>query len=157
MTRPQHGISALVSQTSLREEISGDVAKCRLFSQATHDRVAFAKGAFHRPYSRIWMHRIIRNIRWLTCYAPESRMIGIKGNNDVIFLASRLVITKQQQQQPKRWTSTVTIEETTFERAKWGAPQKMPPLEQRKKIFSFFSNTRKARKLRHEFLTRRNP
>ena len=107
VTRHQYGISALVSKTSLREEISGGVAKCRLFSQAALDR----------PYSRIWMHRIIRNIRWLTCYAPESRMIGIKGNNDVIFLASRLVTTKQQQQ-PKRWTSPVTIEYTTFERGK---------------------------------------
>ena len=32
--RHQYGISALVSQTSFREETSGSVAKCRLFSQA---------------------------------------------------------------------------------------------------------------------------
>ena len=35
VTRHQYGISALVSQTSFRGETSGDVAKCRLFSQAT--------------------------------------------------------------------------------------------------------------------------
>ena len=40
--RHQYGISALVSKTSLREEISGGVAKSRLFSQATHDQVAFS-------------------------------------------------------------------------------------------------------------------
>ena len=34
VTRHQYGISALVSQTSFREETSGDVATCRLFSQA---------------------------------------------------------------------------------------------------------------------------
>ena len=33
MTRHQHGISALVSQTSFGGEISGSVAKCLLFSQ----------------------------------------------------------------------------------------------------------------------------
>ena len=33
--RPQYGISALVSQTSIREETSGGVAKCRLFRQAS--------------------------------------------------------------------------------------------------------------------------
>ena len=33
MTRHQYGISALVSQTSFRGETSGDVTKCRLFSQ----------------------------------------------------------------------------------------------------------------------------
>ena len=36
VTRHQYGISALVSQTSFRGETSGGVAKCRLFSQATH-------------------------------------------------------------------------------------------------------------------------
>ena len=36
MTRHQYGISALVSQTSFRGETSGDVTKCRLFSQANH-------------------------------------------------------------------------------------------------------------------------
>ena len=37
MTRPQYGISALVSQTSFRGETSGGVAKYRLFSKAkTH-------------------------------------------------------------------------------------------------------------------------
>ena len=41
-TRRRYGISAPVSQMSLREEISGGVAKCRLFSQATHDRIAFS-------------------------------------------------------------------------------------------------------------------
>ena len=35
VSRRQYGISALVSQTSFRGEISGDVAKCQLFSQAT--------------------------------------------------------------------------------------------------------------------------
>ena len=35
VSRHQYGISALVSQTSFRGEISGDVAKCQLFSQAT--------------------------------------------------------------------------------------------------------------------------
>ena len=35
VTRHQYGISALVSQTSFGGETSGDVAKCRLFSQAT--------------------------------------------------------------------------------------------------------------------------
>ena len=35
VTRHQYGISALISQTSFRGETSGDVAKCRLFSQAT--------------------------------------------------------------------------------------------------------------------------
>ena len=34
VTRQQYGISALVFQTSFRGETSGDVAKCRLFSQA---------------------------------------------------------------------------------------------------------------------------
>ena len=34
VTRHQYGISALVSQTSFGGETSGDVAKCRLFSQA---------------------------------------------------------------------------------------------------------------------------
>ena len=34
MTRHQNGISALVSQTSFREETSDGVTKCRLFSQA---------------------------------------------------------------------------------------------------------------------------
>ena len=34
VTRHQYGISALVPQTSFREETSGSVAKCRLFSQA---------------------------------------------------------------------------------------------------------------------------
>ena len=34
MTRHQYRISALVSQTSLRGETSGGVAKCRVFSQA---------------------------------------------------------------------------------------------------------------------------
>ena len=34
VTRHQYGISALVSQTSLRGETSDGVAKCRLFSQA---------------------------------------------------------------------------------------------------------------------------
>ena len=34
VTRHQYGISALVFQTSFRGEINGDVAKCRLFSQA---------------------------------------------------------------------------------------------------------------------------
>ena len=33
--RHQHGISALVSQTSFCGETSGSVAKCRLFSQAS--------------------------------------------------------------------------------------------------------------------------
>ena len=33
VTRHQYGISALVSQTSFRGETSGEVAKCRLFSQ----------------------------------------------------------------------------------------------------------------------------
>ena len=35
VTRHQYGMSALVSQTSFGGEISGSVAKCRLFSQAT--------------------------------------------------------------------------------------------------------------------------
>ena len=35
MTRHQYGISALVSQTSFGGEISGSVAKCQLFSQAS--------------------------------------------------------------------------------------------------------------------------
>ena len=34
VTRHQHGISALVSQTSVRGETVGGVVKCRLFSQA---------------------------------------------------------------------------------------------------------------------------
>ena len=34
VTRNQYGISALVSQTSFRGEISGGVSKCRLFSEA---------------------------------------------------------------------------------------------------------------------------
>ena len=34
-TRHQYGISALVSQTLFDEEISGGVAKCRLFYQVT--------------------------------------------------------------------------------------------------------------------------
>ena len=33
--RHQYGISALVSQMSIREETSGGVAKCRLFRQAS--------------------------------------------------------------------------------------------------------------------------
>jgi len=39
--RHQYGISALVSQTSFRGETSGDVAKCRLFLQATVQLVVF--------------------------------------------------------------------------------------------------------------------
>ena len=35
MTRPEYGISALVSQTSFSGETSGGIAKCRLFSEAT--------------------------------------------------------------------------------------------------------------------------
>ena len=35
VTRHQYGISALVSQTSFREETSGDVGKSQLSSQAT--------------------------------------------------------------------------------------------------------------------------
>ena len=35
VTHHQYGFSALVSQTSFREETSGDVAKCRLFRQAS--------------------------------------------------------------------------------------------------------------------------
>ena len=35
VTRHQYGISALISQTSFRGDTSGDVVKCRLFSQAT--------------------------------------------------------------------------------------------------------------------------
>ena len=35
VTRQQYGISALISQTSFRGEISDGVAKCRLFPQAT--------------------------------------------------------------------------------------------------------------------------
>ena len=34
MIRHQYGISAFVSQTSFGRETSGDLAKCRLFSQA---------------------------------------------------------------------------------------------------------------------------
>ena len=34
VTRHQHGISVLISQTSLREETNDDVAKCQLFSHA---------------------------------------------------------------------------------------------------------------------------
>ena len=34
--RHEYGISALVSQTSFGGESNGSVAKCRLFSQATH-------------------------------------------------------------------------------------------------------------------------
>ena len=42
VTRHQYGISALVSQASFRVETSGDVVKCRLFSQATAlDATAF--------------------------------------------------------------------------------------------------------------------
>ena len=41
VTRHQYGISALVSQTSFREETSGGEAKCRLFSQV--DTVKFRK------------------------------------------------------------------------------------------------------------------
>ena len=37
MTRHQYGISALVSQTSFGGETSGNVVKCRLFSQAGLD------------------------------------------------------------------------------------------------------------------------
>ena len=36
VTRHQYGISAVVSQTSFRGEISGGVAKCRLFSEAEY-------------------------------------------------------------------------------------------------------------------------
>ena len=35
VTRHQHGISALVSQSSFGGKTSGSIAKCRLFSQAT--------------------------------------------------------------------------------------------------------------------------
>ena len=35
VTRPEYGISALVSQTSFSGETSGVIAKCRLFSEAT--------------------------------------------------------------------------------------------------------------------------
>ena len=42
MTRHQYGISALVSHTLIREETSGVVAKCRLFSQADEQAQPFA-------------------------------------------------------------------------------------------------------------------
>ena len=37
----QHRISSLVSQTPFREETSGGVAICRLFSQAKRDPISF--------------------------------------------------------------------------------------------------------------------
>ena len=48
VTRHQYRISALVSQTSFGGETSGDVAKCRLFSQAM---IAIAHICFHRAVS----------------------------------------------------------------------------------------------------------
>ena len=36
MTRHQYGIPTLVTKTSFREETSGGVAKCRLFSRANN-------------------------------------------------------------------------------------------------------------------------
>ena len=49
MTRHQYGISALVSQTSFGGEISGSVAKCRLFTQTRTTLAQCRVGhAFHK-------------------------------------------------------------------------------------------------------------
>ena len=46
-----HGISALVTQTSLCEGLSGDLAKHRLFSQATNfPTLPYTAGAKNAPF-----------------------------------------------------------------------------------------------------------
>ena len=51
VTRHQNGISTLVSQTSLHEETSGGVAKCRLLSQAKVSRASSSQKAGYAPVS----------------------------------------------------------------------------------------------------------
>ena len=55
VTRHQYGISGLVSQTSVRRETSGGVAKCRLFTPATRSRVIINTVV---PESDSWKARI---------------------------------------------------------------------------------------------------
>ena len=49
VTRHQHGISALVSQTSFGGETSGSVAKCRLFSKADSQVTHFNSATVSPP------------------------------------------------------------------------------------------------------------
>ena len=55
LTRYQYGISALVSQTSFRGGISGSVAKCRLFSQAT----SCLTGTRFNLYRCTWLYLLV--------------------------------------------------------------------------------------------------
>ena len=64
----QYGISALVSQTSFREETSGGVVKCRLFSQAIiRTALTSSTGYDCRPLlnnikDKIFLHTLGRNL-----------------------------------------------------------------------------------------------
>ena len=53
VTRHQHGISALVSQTSFGGETSGSVAKCQLFSQAIVIMGTFRSGTIFDVCERL--------------------------------------------------------------------------------------------------------
>ena len=63
-----YGISALVSQTSFREETSGGVVKCRLFSQAIiRTALTSSMGYNCRPLlnnvkDKIFLHTLGRNL-----------------------------------------------------------------------------------------------
>ena len=59
VTRHQYGISALVSQTSLRGEAVGGVQKCWLFSQA--------RVSLHHKNGNVFKSRA-RNVIWKTGY-----------------------------------------------------------------------------------------
>ena len=50
--RHQYGISALITQTSFCEGSSGDLAKRRLFSQATNGIVAITLNSFLLPITK---------------------------------------------------------------------------------------------------------
>ena len=64
----QYGISALVSQTSFREETSGGVVKCPLFSQAIiRTALTSSTGYNCRPLlnnvkDKIFLHTLGRNL-----------------------------------------------------------------------------------------------
>ena len=71
VTRHQYGISALVSQTSFGRETSGSVAKCRLFSQASHLTMRCASSLLKQP-----LHVIESKKSWSLVsmpWTPDSR------------------------------------------------------------------------------------
>jgi len=52
--RHQYGISALVTQTSFCEGSSGELAKCRLFSQANNLSEMYSSGLLMNASIMIW-------------------------------------------------------------------------------------------------------